>query len=89
MIARIEKEVPKNATPIEIEDALLYELNHGRIKKILHREEMERNTDLEGKCGACKYFVPNVCGSYGKCMNGRAMSPRTRRACKGYEKGEA
>ena len=93
MIARIEKEVPKNATPIEIEDALLYELNHGGIKKIYHRNEIELTTELDGKCGSCEYFRPveKLCGSrcYGNCEAGHASGARTRKACKDYKKGEA
>lgn len=91
MLVRIEAEVPKNASELDIMDALLYKLNHNGWKKILHKHEMHRDTDLEGKCGSCKYFSPiDHLGSscYGKCKRGRVMGQRTRKACKGYERAE-
>ena len=86
----IEVEVPEKASPLDIEDALLYKVNHNDWRKIIHRGEKEDTTDLEGKCGSCKHFRPieNMSGfsCYGKCARGCVTGQRTRRACKRYEK---
>ena len=86
----IEVEVPEKATSLDIEDALLYKVNHNDWRKVIHRNEKEDTTDLEGKCGSCRHFRPieNMSGfsCYGKCARGCVMGQRTRRACKRYEK---
>jgi hypothetical protein len=54
------------------------------------RELRAQRTNLENKCGGCKFFVPNQHGlkSYGSCDAGGAWGVRTRKACKKYERRE-
>ena len=89
MLVRIEAEVSKNASDIDIMDKLLYELNHNGWKKVIHKHEMHKDTNLEGKCGSCAFFQPIDAfrtSCYGKCGKSRVMGQRTRRACKRYER---
>lgn len=90
MKVTVEAEVRMNATPIEIMDALYNEVNHERWKKHIHRIEQIGETDLEGKCGSCRYFEPMdyFCGSkcYGRCEEGHPYGKRTRKACQEYER---
>ena len=58
------------------------------------RDEMMCRTDLDNKCGSCRFFEPEThkrCKSYGKCSKGYpSPRPRSYKACKKYErrKGE-
>lgn len=91
MKVTVEAEVKMNATPIEIMDALLYEVNHERWKKRIHRDEQTRETNLEGKCGSCRHFVTvEYFGSKceGKCKAGHPYGRRARKACREYEERE-
>lgn len=76
--ARVE--VPENALPIDIEDAKL----HAEWEEV-------HETDLDGKCGSCKWFKPFKNESlqyHGLCEAGRVWGARTRPKCKGYERKE-
>ena len=80
----IEVEVPESATFIEKQDAMLHVIQNESWKEIKTREELRIHTDLNNKCGSCKFFTATN-GCYGRCENGRTYGQRSRRACKKYE----
>lgn len=76
--ARVE--MPENALAVDIEDALI------SAKWTEHHE-----TDLDDKCGSCKFFKPFESDSlkfHGECEAGRVWGARTRPKCKAYERKE-
>lgn len=81
-----EIEVPDNACWQEIE----YAKSKAEWKQVLTVKDRMQNTDLDGKCGSCKYFVskPDLFSKcYGNCLKGRAgYKQRSCRGCKLYER---
>lgn len=69
----------------DLEDAKL----SAKWRKVKSREEIQSRTDLSGKCGSCKHFIPyrgKLC-CRGDCDKGRAgFRQRCTKACKLYEK---
>lgn len=46
-----------------------------------------KTADLSNKCGSCKHFRPYCFGDCsGTCAKGNAWGPRSRPACKSYER---
>lgn len=87
----------KDKTPASKADAIAYALTHEEIWKIRdskseQREKLMKRTDLTNKCGSCIYFVPTVrkdgTTGYGNCKLGHAYAPRSKRACKSYERNK-
>ena len=85
--ARIE--VPDDMPQLDVEERKLHAEWHIEEAKLSLAERM-RKTDLEGKCGSCKYFElkPLLYSCvYGDCLNGHAgFRQRTVKACKDYER---
>lgn len=83
---KAEIEVPDNATWAEIEEAKI----KAEWKEVVSTKERMKLTNLEGKCGSCKYFVYKPMGklkSYGDCTNGHCgFRQRSTPKCKEYEK---
>lgn len=87
-----------DASPITKLDAIAHASRHEELWRVVKSreeiyEEICRHTNLEGKCGSCRFFKPAK--KYGKplcrgiCRQGRACRDRTKKACKLYErKGE-
>ena len=84
-------EVPDNATYAEIEEAKL--AAEWKVKDKRTFVERMADTDIEGKCASCKWFVQ--CGfrarTYGNCLNpNSAVKVKKGRArtqtCKAYQK---
>lgn len=86
MKLRAEIEVRENASWQEIEDAKLAAPWH----VVLTVDDRMRNTNLEGKCGTCKHFVPRpdlFAKCYGNCLMGRkGYKQRSCKGCKAYER---
>ena len=88
MKLRAEIEVPENYSWQQIEDAKLKAPWH----KVVTVDDRMRRTNLEGKCGSCKHFVPitlalSTSKSYGNCLNGRTgFRQRSCKGCKAYER---
>lgn len=87
----------KDKTPASKADAIAYALTHEEIWKIRdskseQREKLMKRTDLTNKCGSCIYFIPTVrkdgTAGYGNCKLGHAYAPRSKRACKSYERNK-
>lgn len=61
-------------------------------RTVMSREGLSLKTNLEHKCGSCKYFKPfnakerPYLASCGECDKGRVWGQRTRKACKEYER---
>lgn len=86
-------ELPDNATYEDIEDAKITADRNGWTRKhTASVEERMLKTDLEGKCGSCKYFHlrPDLFSCcYGDCEKGlKGYRQRTIKACKWYERKE-
>ena len=84
-------ELPDNATWDMIEDAkITADRNGWKREHTISQQERMLKTDLEGKCGSCKYFnlKPDLFSCcYGDCSKGRAgYRPRSQKACKAYER---
>jgi succinate dehydrogenase/fumarate reductase-like Fe-S protein len=85
-----EVELPDNASPSEVLDAMAYaSRNEQGWKKIYSLSTRMEHTCLEGKCGSCNNFhlwwdskVNGVCGA------NHPWGPRTRPACKDYVRDE-
>lgn len=64
--------------------------DESKWKKVESMDSKMRRTNLDNKCGSCKYFKlisPELSKVYGNCMNGRAgYRERTCKACKSYER---
>lgn len=86
MILRAEIKVPNNASWQQIEDAKI----KAPWRRILTVEDRMGDTNLDGKCGSCVYFVPKpdlFSKCYGNCLKGRAgYKQRSCKACKAYER---
>lgn len=88
MKLRAEIEVPENSSWQTIEDAKL----KAPWRKVVSVDDRMRKTNLEGKCGTCKYFKPitlalSTSKCYGDCLNGRkGYKQRTCKGCKAYER---
>ena len=88
MKMRAEIEVPENACWQAIEDAKL----KAEWRTVITVDDRMRKTNLEGKCGSCKYFAPitlalSTSKSYGDCLNGRkGYRQRSCKACNAYER---
>jgi len=52
------------------------------------KDELKRQTNLEYKCGSCKFFRQFENSTCGKCDAGRVWGERTRKACTRYERIE-
>ena len=85
----------KDKTAASKADAIAYALTHEEIWKVKdskaeQREKMMSHTDLSNKCGSCIHYVPTIkkdgTSSYGNCNLGHAYAPRSKRACKSYER---
>lgn len=54
------------------------------------KEDLMKQTNLDGKCGTCIYFhqIDKLLGStcYGRCEKGLAVRQRSVKACRRYEK---
>lgn len=90
MKLRYEVELPDNADAKTILDAMAYAaINESGWRKIFSREYIYRDTDLNNKCGSCKYFKPYQ-GKYklhGDCEMGRVgFRRRSEPKCSVYEK---
>lgn len=89
MKLRAEIEIPEGSSWQAIEDAKLKAPWH----RVITVDDRMRNTNLDGKCGSCKYFVPKpdlFSKCYGNCLKGRAgYKQRTCRGCKAYERKES
>lgn len=91
-------EVPlKDTSPRSKFDAIAYANKHEELWKVREsksekRKRMMQKTDLKGKCGSCRFFCPitadgeNTC--YGNCSKGKAVRPRTTKACTDYERAK-
>ena len=85
---RAEIEVPEGACWQTIEDAKL----RATWQKVVTLDDRMRKTNLDGKCGSCKYFKPKTfliskTKCYGDCLKGRAGNrQRSCKACKRYER---
>lgn len=87
-------ELPDNATYEMIEDAKITADRKGWTKEhTISQQERMLKTDLDGKCGSCKYFTlkPDLFSCcYGDCSQGRVgYRPRSQKACKAYERKES
>ena len=86
MKLRAEIEVPENACWQTVEDAKIKAVWH----KVVTVDDRMRKTDLDGKCGSCKYFTlkPDLFSKcYGDCGKGRrGYKQRSNKACKAYER---
>lgn len=76
--------LPDNSPWQDIEDAKAKANWH----EVISREELEAQTELKGKCGGCRFFLPME-GKYhcrGDCKKGYAgFRQRCTKACKLYE----
>lgn len=91
-------EVPlKDTSPRGKSDAIAYANKHEELWKVREsrsekRKRMMQRTNLNGKCGSCRFFCPitadgeNTC--YGNCSKGKAVRPRTTKACTDYERAK-
>lgn len=86
MKLKAEVEVPENASWQQIEDAKL----KAPWRRVVTVDDRMRKTNLEGKCGSCKHFVPKpdlFSKCYGNCLMGRkGYKQRTCKGCKAYER---
>lgn len=81
-------ELPDNANYEDIEDAKITADRKGWKREYTTSQQERLKTDLDGKCGSCKYFKPFENESlkfHGECEAGRVWGARTRPKCKGYE----
>lgn len=89
-------EVPvKDSSASSRRDAIAYANRHEELWKIKEnrsekRKRMMARTNLEGRCGSCRFFkyitVDGENSCYGNCSKGRVTRPRTTKACKEYER---
>lgn len=88
MKLKAEVEVPENASWQQIEDAKL----KAPWRRVVTVDDRMRRTNLEGKCGSCKYFAPITLAlsnskCHGNCLKGRAgYRQRTCKGCIAYER---
>lgn len=83
-----EIELPDNATPSEILNAIAQagRSDQGWKKKTTRAEKMSK-TDLQNKCGSCRYFrMFFYSEAEGRCVKGHPWGKRTRPCCKEYER---
>jgi len=74
--------VPNNADLAAIQDAIL----SAKWREVFTREDLMEKTNLEGKCGSCKYFKRDGSKAYGYCGKGLNYRQRSTKACKKYER---
>lgn len=90
--AELEIEVPDNATIQTIEDAKICAERDISWHRVIEKSERMSRTNLENKCGSCKYFTlkPDLTScSYGKCEVGmKGYKTRANPKCKKYERAE-
>ena len=64
--------------------------DESKWKPVKSREEVMNETNLENKCGSCRYFCPKQYGQskcYGDCLKGYAgYKQRSNKACRSYER---
>jgi len=63
-------------------------------RTVMSREGLSRKTDLEHKCGTCRFFKPFTgdkayLTNCGECAKGHVWGARSRKACKEYERGKS
>ena len=88
-----EIELPDNASFKTKLDAMASAArDESKWKEVFTRSEKERKTNLDNKCGSCKYFVPKpqvFAKYYGDCLKGHAgYKQRSCKACRLYERKE-
>lgn len=90
--AELEIELPDNADFYAIEDAKLQAEQNIKWYRVFPKAERMRKTDLNNKCGSCKYFTlkPDFRScAYGKCEKGhKGYRGRSVPCCKQYERIE-
>lgn len=79
---RAEIEVPDDAPWQVVEDAKA----RAEWRKIISLKERMAKTNLDGKCGSCKYFVncEIYMGAYAHCTVKDTLRERSRKACKTF-----
>lgn len=90
--AELEIDVPDNATFQTIEDAKIIAERNISWHRVIEMTERLRRTNLEDKCGSCKFFTlkPDLTSCcYGKCEKGKSgYKTRSNPKCKQYERRE-
>lgn len=86
-----EIELPDNADFKTKLDAMAQaSRDESKWREIYSRETMMDRTNLENKCGSCRYFCPKQYGQskcYGDCLKGYAgYKQRSNKACRSYER---
>lgn len=89
MKLKCEIEIPENYTYQEKFDAMARAARDESLwKEVKTLDEIRKKTNLENKCGSCKYFRPWKDSVNGHCDAGRVWGQRTRPMCKKYERIE-
>lgn len=88
-----EIELPDHPTHTQKLDAMVRASKDQSLwRAVQSKEELKKRTNLDGKCGTCKFFHPieRLLGStcYGRCDKGLAVRQRSVKACHRYVKEE-
>ena len=87
MKLKCEIEIPENYTYQEKFDAMARAARDESLwKEVKTLDEIKKRTNLDNKCGSCKYFRQWKYSVNGYCDAGRVWGQRTRPKCKLYER---
>ena len=91
MKLKCEIEIPENYTYKEKLDAMARASRDTSLwVEVKSLEELKKRTNLDNKCGSCKYYCPFTHNgrelTNGHCNAGRVWGQRTRPKCKLYER---
>lgn len=82
-----EIELPDTADYTTKLDAMAKASSDERLwRQVYSRDETMKKTNLDHKCGSCKYFCKLDNSPVGTCDMGHVWGQRSRPACKKYEK---
>lgn len=91
MKLRCEIELPDNADFKTKLDAMAQAgRDESKWQEVYSRDKMMDRTNLENKCGSCRFFIPKQYGQskcYGDCFKGYVgYKQRSNKACRAYER---